>query len=1037
MLSVARTKRSSEQIRTEIEQTFGFLPPFFEPALASPQVLENFWQQTLSAYVENPLSALFKEKLNALLSRFCTAPYCIIVHSSALRPLGMTAQQVLALLDAPLPNLTTELPLGGLPIPTPEEAAAPAPDSRLETVLLYCATSAFLERADAPACQAEMRRLLGPDLYPHLVAYLAYIKACHTWIEAYPEVSYEADRRAQDNLGPLLAAEPALGDFFRHYQERVRGQGLGRERRRAAEESLRAAQARTAAILESITDGFHAVDRDWRFTYLNAEAERLIFRQGHELLGKNIWEEFPAAIGSTFEREYRRAMVEQTPVSFEEFYPPLGVWLEVRAFPSPDGLSVFFRDVTEQAERRRQEKFLADLAERTRGLTNPDEVIADAVRSLGEFLGASRVVFADIDITTDECTIPLDYCADEAVASMAGTFPISTFGPFLVGEYGAGRTVTADDVRGDPERFPPDFVVAYDAVACRAFVAAPVLHSARLVSVLAVHSPVPRHWRPEEVELIQEVVESTWLTVKVTRQNRALENGAEALRQSEARYRLLVEGAKDYAMILMDPDGCITSWNAGAERIMGWAEAEVLGQAADLIFTPEDCAAGVPAREIDKAGAEGQALNLRWHLRKDGSLFYADGIMEGLRGEDGHLHGFAVVLRDATNRKALEDERSRFLSLAENSADFIGMSDMDDVPFYVNPAGLRMVGLSDMTQATRTRGIEFFHEDDRGFIMGDLLPRVLRDGHGGAEVRLRHFGTGTPIWVNYTLFTLTDGEGRLVGLATVSRDIRERKALDEERATLFEREHAIASQLQAALQPELPGAVPGLAVTKYYEAALAQSEGVGGDFFDVFAVEKGCTALVVGDLSGKGLAAAAQVSMVRNMLRAFLYTQPTVVGAVTSLNRVLAENNLLTGFTTLFVGAHDSATGILNYVNCGQEPALVRRAAGAVEQLLPTGPVLGSFEGAAFEERTVTLGPGDAVAIYTDGLTEVGPSRKEMLGIEGVVNLLAGSVIPIEADSTEAAEYLALRLIAGVDAAAAGGVMRDDVCLLVAVVDGI
>ena len=192
------------------------LPAFFEPALASPQVLENLWQQTLSAYVENPLSALFKEKLNALLSRFCTAPYCIIVHSSALHPLGMTAPQVLALLDAPPSALGAALPLGTLPVPTSDEAASPAPDSLLEIALLYCATAVFLERADAPACQAELRRLLGPTLYPHLIAYLAYVKTCHTWIEAHPEVSHEADRRVQDNLGPLLAEEPALGDFFRH-----------------------------------------------------------------------------------------------------------------------------------------------------------------------------------------------------------------------------------------------------------------------------------------------------------------------------------------------------------------------------------------------------------------------------------------------------------------------------------------------------------------------------------------------------------------------------------------------------------------------------------------------------------------------------------------------------------------------------------------------------------------------------------------------------------------------------------------------------
>lgn len=73
-------KRTSEQIKAEIESTLGFVPPFFEPALQTPQVLENLWQQTLAAYLNNPLPTLFKEKLSAYLSRFCALPYCMVCH---------------------------------------------------------------------------------------------------------------------------------------------------------------------------------------------------------------------------------------------------------------------------------------------------------------------------------------------------------------------------------------------------------------------------------------------------------------------------------------------------------------------------------------------------------------------------------------------------------------------------------------------------------------------------------------------------------------------------------------------------------------------------------------------------------------------------------------------------------------------------------------------------------------------------------------------------------------------------------------------
>lgn len=99
-------ERSSEQIKAEIELKFGFVPPFFAPASKTPQVLENLWQQTLIAYVNNPLPALFKEKLFAYLSRFCAVPYCIICHSCTLRPLGMSATEVLELLEAVAPNST-------------------------------------------------------------------------------------------------------------------------------------------------------------------------------------------------------------------------------------------------------------------------------------------------------------------------------------------------------------------------------------------------------------------------------------------------------------------------------------------------------------------------------------------------------------------------------------------------------------------------------------------------------------------------------------------------------------------------------------------------------------------------------------------------------------------------------------------------------------------------------------------------------------------------------------------------------------------
>lgn len=239
--------RNSEQIRAEIEAKFGFIPPFFEPAAQTPQVLENLWQQTLSAYVNNPLPALFKEKLSAYLSRFCAVAYCMVCHSCTLRPLGLNAKEVLQLLEAPLPiEMDVDEHLRRLGEQPELLVLWPEPNSRLEESLLYCSIFIAMQRDGSEYCRSELRRLLGVVNYENLVTFIAYVKTCHVWMEAHPEVAYEADKRVQDNLSALLAEEPELANFFRNYREKVRFECQSRTQqlaeladRRRQEEALR------------------------------------------------------------------------------------------------------------------------------------------------------------------------------------------------------------------------------------------------------------------------------------------------------------------------------------------------------------------------------------------------------------------------------------------------------------------------------------------------------------------------------------------------------------------------------------------------------------------------------------------------------------------------------------------------------------------------------------------------------------------------------------------------------------------------------
>jgi len=155
-----------------------------------------------------------------------------------------------------------------------------------------------------------------------------------------------------------------------------------------------------------------------------------------------------------------------------------------------------------------------------------------------------------------------------------------------------------------------------------------------------------------------------------------------------------------------------------------------------------------------------------------------------VRGEaEKDLAGNIIALwgasQDITEFMKLENERLKFFLLAESSSEFIGMCDLDMNPTYVNPAGRSMVGLPDMAAACRVKVQDYFFPEDQRFIAEEFSPRVLRDGRGDVEIRMRHFQTGEAIWIFYYLFAVLNESGKPIGWATVSHDITARKKTEE------------------------------------------------------------------------------------------------------------------------------------------------------------------------------------------------------------------------------------------------------------------
>ena len=166
-----------------------------------------------------------------------------------------------------------------------------------------------------------------------------------------------------------------------------------------------------------------------------------------------------------------------------------------------------------------------------------------------------------------------------------------------------------------------------------------------------------------------------------------MKQAEDRLAASEERLRLVVESATGFAIFTMDTEGAIDGWNAGAARLFGYAEAEVVGQHDRLLYTPEDAEQKIPERELSKAGADGRAVNERWHIRKDGSLFWGSGLVQPLRAGGGVV-GFLKIMQDMTDAQLAEERlrqsEERFRAMADGIPQLAWMTHPDGHIFWYN-----------------------------------------------------------------------------------------------------------------------------------------------------------------------------------------------------------------------------------------------------------------------------------------------------------------------------------------------------------------
>jgi PAS domain S-box-containing protein len=273
-----------------------------------------------------------------------------------------------------------------------------------------------------------------------------------------------------------------------------------------------------------------------------------------------------------------------------------------------------------------------------------------------------------------------------------------------------------------------------------------------------------------------------------------MDDKAQAAATVDRRFQLMVEAVTDYAIYMLDLEGCIVSWNSGAARLKGYRSQEVLGRHFGMFFGGEDRAAGRPDALLDTARRTGRCESEGWRLRKDGSTFWALAVLDTIHDEDGRLIGFAKITRDMTERRAtqeaLKESERRFRLLVDGVIDYaIYMLDPQGRVTNWNSGAERIKGYR-AHEIIGEHFSRFFTEEDRqAGLPTRALAEARREGKFASEGwRLRK--DGGRFWASAVLDAIRDESGELIGFAKVTRDItdqrRAQQRLEETRAQLFQ-----------------------------------------------------------------------------------------------------------------------------------------------------------------------------------------------------------------------------------------------------------
>ena len=560
-----------------------------------------------------------------------------------------------------------------------------------------------------------------------------------------------------------------------------------RREHRKAEVLLDRSRQKLFETIENISDGFFTLDRAWRFTYANTQAARFWQKTRGELMGRSLWEVAPMARNTIFFEQYSRAMSERIPAYFEALSPLVQIWVEARVYPSEEGISVYFHDITERKETERRIRITNDLFKLFTRKFSLKEYVDAAVELIRAWSGCRHVGVRVVDdagrvayVSSEEFNVDflqsegmLSILPDRCVgAGISGGAPGPQAVPALTpnGSFYSNDTTKFVGALTNEQQLKFRSVCMLTGFPSLAVI--PIRHSDKILGAIHLADEREDMVPLEKVELVERMAFIAGEAVYRFGIEEALRRNYEALRESEARYRSLVEDVRDIIFTIR-PDGTITSFSPAFESITGWPGYEWVGKHFSELIHPDDVPFAMDVLRDVLRGKPVPLFELRARTRS-GEFRHLEFKITHERTETGMILGIA---RDVTERKRAEDDNARLVSAVESAADAVVITDPSNgIIQYVNPAFETITGYTKEETLGRTLHFLQSGKHDEEYYAG-LRDTLARAGVWSGKF-INKKKDGTLYFEECTVSPVRNRNGDIINYVYLKRDVTEKRRLE-------------------------------------------------------------------------------------------------------------------------------------------------------------------------------------------------------------------------------------------------------------------